>query len=199
MFDRRGFLGGLTAGIAAAKSMGNRLWGQVSGGGGRFRPACLPGLICQHRRSFRRRAKPSIWCWERSIRWPVKGRTSLAGLRREGAVEFEDKKGGGVRFTKHWWAKSAGPHKEVTLDGELLPHKGLCTMGNAPGWTRSAWSTPIETHLELPVPQPRSSGRRGAIPSPTTRNSIAEPWPDVFFNSLKWFYTKEGPSGATRS
>ena len=97
-FNRRGFLGALTAGSAAAKGFAGRLWGQVGGSSSahQVKPAYRvqsPNLTVDLSRDGE---ITGLVLGKKGIGWPVHGRTSLAGCRVEGAVQVEERKDGGV-------------------------------------------------------------------------------------------------------
>ena len=201
ILNRRGFLGALAAGGAAAKGMASRLWGQVTGStaASSEKPAYRvqsPNLTVE----FSRQGEiVGLTLGAKQIRWPVQGRTSLAGCRVESTPQVEERKDGGVRFTKTLTGEFSGVRKEVTLYESFSPTKDSVRWEMRLDGHGAAWSTAIETQLEFAGAARKKFWTAWGDPEPDDPRLMTEPWPDVFFKSLKWFEAPEGPSGTTRS
>jgi hypothetical protein len=194
-FNRRGFLGALTAGGAAAKGFAGRLWGQigVSSSPNQMKPAYRvqsPNLTVELSREGE---IVGLVLGKKGIGWPVQGRTALAGCRVEGAVQVDERKDGGVRFTKTLVGDAGGVRKEVTLYESFFPTKDSVRWEMRLDGHGAAWSTAIETHLEFSRPAEKKFWTAWGDPEPDDPQMKTEPWPDVFYKSLKWFEAKDGP------
>ena len=196
LLDRRRFLGSLMAGSAAAKGFASRLWGQVSSG---IHPA-------RNANSAYRIQSPNITVelsqegeivgavlGKRGMRWPVQGRTSLAGCRVEGSVEVEERKDGGVRFKKRLVGEVGGTPREVTLFESFFPTKDSVRWEMRLEAQGSPWSTAIETHLEFAGAGEKHFWTAWGDPQPDEHWMKSAKWPEVFYKGLKWLETKEGP------
>src|ERR1039457_1503834 len=124
-FNRRGFLGALTAGSAAAKGFAGRLWGQVGGSSSavQVKPPYRvqsPSLTVELSREGE---ITGLVLGKKGIGWAVQGGTTLAGCRVDGPVQVEERKDGGVRFTRTLVGEMNGARKEVTLYESFFPTK----------------------------------------------------------------------------
>jgi hypothetical protein len=195
ILNRRRFLGALTAGGAAARGFAGRLWGQVSGSGtaNQVKPAYRvqsPNLTVELSREGE---IVGLVLEKKQIRWLVQGQTSLAGLRRAGAVEVEERKEGGVRFKKTLVGEAGGARKEVTLYESFFPTKDSVRWEMRLDGHGAAWSTAIETRLDFAGATEKKFWTAWGDPEPDDPRLKTEPWPEVFYESLKWFDAKEGP------
>jgi hypothetical protein len=195
ILNRRGFLGALAAGGAAARGMASRLWGQVTGSAAANseQPAFRiesPNLTVE---LSRQGEIVGLTLGKKQIRWLVQGRTSLAGCRLEGTTQAEERKGGGVRFTRTLVGESGGVRKEVTLYESFFPTKDSVRWEMRLDGHGAAWSTAIETQLEFAGAARKKFWTAWGDPEPDDPTLMAEPWPAVFFKSLKWFEAPEGP------
>jgi hypothetical protein len=195
LLNRRGFLGALTAGGAAAKGLASRLWGQVSGSSAANNVKTAyrvqsPNLTVELSREGE---IGGLVLGKKGIRWPVQGGTSLAGCRVEGAVQVEERKDGGVRFTKTLAGEAGGARKEVTLFESFFPTKDSVRWEMRLDGHGPAWSTAVETHLEFAGATEKKFWTAWGDPQPDDPWIKSEKWPEVFYKSLKWFEAKEGP------
>jgi hypothetical protein len=197
ILNRRRFLGALAAGSAAAKGFAGRLWGQASGSASNApKPAYRvqsPNLTMELSREGE---IVGVGLGKKQIHWPVQGRTSLAGLKCEGPVVADARQDGGVRFTKTLVGDVAGARRKVTLNESFFPAKDSVRWEMRMDGHGAGWSTPIETHLEIMGAAEKKFWTAWGDPEPDEPRLKTEPWPDVFFDSLKWFDAKEGPKWA---
>jgi hypothetical protein len=195
-FNRRGFLGALTAGSAAAKGLAGRLWGQAGGSSAahQVKPAYRvqsPNLTVELSREGE---IMGLVLGKKGIVWPVQGRTSLAGCRVEGAVQVDERKDGGVRFTKTLVGELNGARKEVTLYESFFPTKDSVRWEMRLDGHGAPWSTAVETHLEFSRPKDKKFWTTWGDPEPDKPSMKTEGWPGVLFGAWKLLDIKEGPS-----
>ncbi len=196
LLDRRSFLGTLMAGSAAAKGFASRLWGQVTSGsrpGGNASAAYRvqsPNITVE---LSQQGEIVGLVPGRKRARWPVQGRTSLQGCRVEGKVQVEERKDGGVRFTKKLVGEVGGAPREVTLYETFFPTKDSVRWEMRLDNRGADWGAPIETHLNFSGAEEKRFWTPWGSPQPDAPWMKTEKWPEVFLRSLKWLDTKEGP------
>lgn len=196
-FNRRGFLGALTAGGAAAKGLAGRLWGQVGGANSatQVKPAFRvqsPNLTLELSQEGE---ITGLVLGKKGIHWPVQGRTALTGCRVEGPVQAEERKDG-IRFTKKLAGDFGGAAKEVTLLESFTPTQNSVRWELHLEGHGAPWSTPIETHLDFSRPRDKKFWTAWGDPEPDKPWLKSEGWPGVMFGAWKSLDVKEGPPWA---
>jgi hypothetical protein len=197
-FNRRGFLGALTASGAAAKELGSRLWAQVNGTASASDAQSAyrvesPELTLELSREGE---IAGAVIGKRGIRWPIQGGTSLAGCRVEGAVKVENRPDGGVRFTKMLVGESAGTRRGLTLNEIFFPTKDSVRWEMRLEGHGAPWSTAIETRFGFSRVAEKKFWTTWGDPEPDKPWMKAAGWPGVFFKSMKLVDTAEGPAWA---
>jgi len=195
IINRRNFLGVLTAGGAAAKELAGRIWGQVGGAtpasANRAFSVPSPNLTVELSSDGN---ITGLVLGDKGIRWPVQGGTSLAGCRVEGAIVADERKDGGVRFTKTLVGQNNGVRHEVTLVESFLPTKDSVRWEIRLDGHGPAWSTAIETRLQFARAEDKKFWTSWGSPEPDKPQLKTEGWPGVLFGAWKLLDAKEGPS-----
>lgn len=197
-FNRRGFLGALTAGGVAAKGAASRLWGAVGGTNStsREQPAFRvqsPNMTVELSRDGE---ITGLTLGKKGIVWPVEGRTALKGCRVEGPVKSEEGKDGGIHFIKTLAGEFEGVRKEATLYECFTPTKDSVRWEIRIEGQGAPWSTPIETHLQFARPSAKQFWTSWGDPEPDKPWAKLEGWPGVLFGAWKALDAKEGPAWA---
>ena len=196
LLDRRRFLGSLMAGSAAAKGFSTRLWGKVSSGVPPARKASSAYRVLSPNLTVELSQEGEIVgvvLGKRGVRWPVQGRTSLAGCRVEGRIEVEQRKDGGVLFKKQLAGDVGGIRREVTLVESFIPTHDSVRWELHIGGQGVPWSTPIETHLEFTGAEEKKFWTSWGSPGPDELWMKTAKWPDVFYKSVQGLGSKDGP------
>jgi len=195
ILNRRRFLGALAAGGAAARALASRVWEQVSGGGAASDAKAAfriqsPNITVElsHEGNV-----VGVVMGKKGIRWPVRGGTSLVGCSVGGAVLVDERKDGGVRFTKTLAGDFGGARREVTLYESFFPTNNSVRWELRLDGHGSPWSTPIETHLEFAGAAEKKFWTSWGDPEPDKPQLRTEGWPGVLFGAFRLLDSKEGP------
>ncbi len=197
-FNRRGFLGALTAGGVAAKGAASRLWGAV--GGATSTPREKPAFRVQSPNMTVELSRDGeitgLVLGKKGIVWPVDGCTALKGCRAEGSVKSEVGKDGGIHFIKTLAGEFEGVRKEATLHESFTPTQTSVRWEIRVESHGAPWSTPIETQLEFARPAAKKFWTSWGDPEPDKPWAKSEGWPGVLFGAWKALDAKEGPAWA---
>lgn len=195
-FGRRQFLTSLTASTLAAKAFAGRLFGQMGGGGGTPRSA-IPAYRVQSPNLTVELSSAGkvvgVVLGKNGTQWPMAGQTSLAGCHVEGPVQAEERKNGGVRFTKKLVGEIGGTQREVKLVEDFFPTKDSVRWEIRLDGQGPMWSTPIETHLEFSDVREKQFWTPWGSPRPDPAWMKSAKWPEVFNEALARLDVKGGP------